>query len=57
MATHKLATLTPEEEKLWEFTFAHYVGEGLKDDEADYIAWKEMQQAFPRLKGFWGCRA
>jgi hypothetical protein len=53
----KLAVLTPEEEKAWEFAFAFYVEDGLKDDEAGFSAWQDLQKEFPRLREFDGCEA
>lgn len=53
----KLAVLTAEEKHAWESYFAFYVDEGLKDDEADSAAWKDLQDEFPRLKEFDGCEA
>lgn len=52
----KLATLTPEENKAWEFAFSYYLDEGKDDDEADRLAWEDIQKEFPRLKDFDGCK-
>jgi len=53
----KLAILTSAEEKSWQWAFEFYVNEGLKDDEADSLAWSDLQKEFPRLKSFDGCEA
>jgi len=53
----KLAVLTIPEEKAWQSSFEFYVNEGLKDDEADSLAWTDVQKEFPRLKAFDGCEA
>jgi len=56
-AKGKRATLTAEENKVWESTFAFYVEEeGMSDSRADRATWKEMQEQFPRLRAFQGCR-
>lgn len=52
-----LAVLTIEEEKAWQANFAFYVNEGMKDDEADFSAWQDVQREFPRLLAFDGCFA
>jgi hypothetical protein len=52
----QLATLTPEEDKVWDKTFEHYLGEGYSDSRADRAAWKDLQQQFPRLKKYDGIR-
>jgi hypothetical protein len=53
----KLAVLTPAEEKAWQFAFEFYLDDGLTDDEADSLAWRDVQREFPRLRAFDGCRA
>ena len=52
-----LAVLTVREEKAWQWAFEFYVDEGLKDDEADSLAWVDVQKEFPRLRAFDGCEA
>ncbi|MGB8800691.1 MAG: hypothetical protein WCC97_08390 [Candidatus Acidiferrales bacterium] len=53
----KLAVLTVPEEKVWQSAFEYYVNEGLKDDEADSLAWRDVQREFSRLRAFDGCEA
>ena len=53
----KIAVLTPEEEKAWTFAFEFYSNQGMKDDEADFSAWKDVQEQFPRLREYDGCEA
>lgn len=50
-----LATLTPEENKAWDFAFAYYA-ETLDDDQAASMAWRDLQAEFPRLLKFDGCK-
>lgn len=52
----KLATLSLEENDFWENIFAYYVEEGYDDDEADKLAWEEMQEEFPRLLKYDGIK-
>jgi hypothetical protein len=55
----KLATLTPEEEKAWNFAYAMYadpLSSTKKDKQAAEMAWVDMQEDFPRLRKFDGAR-
>jgi len=53
----KLATLTVEEEKAWEFYWRHHLMTGRQgQDRAAYRTWKNLQRDFPRLRAFDGCR-
>ena len=54
--TKRLATLTEAEDAKWVEKFTFYVDDGMTDDEADRITWREMQDEFPRLKAFDGCK-
>ena len=46
----RLATLTPQEDKVWVAYFTHYVDiEGKSDEEADRLAWHDLCREFPRL--------
>jgi hypothetical protein len=54
----KLAVLPAEENKVWESTFAFYVEDkGMSDMRADIATWRDMQEQFPRLRAFSGCKA
>ena len=50
----KVAKLTDEEETAWNFAFEFYLNEGKSNEEADELAWRDLQTEFPRLKGFDG---
>jgi len=52
----RIAKLTPEENRSWEFAFAFYLDEGYSDSKADGLTWRDMVLEFPRLKNFAGCR-
>jgi ribosomal protein S27AE len=56
MTKRKKATLTEVEDAAWVEKFSFYVDEGKSDAEADRITWKEMQDEYPRLKAFDGCK-
>lgn len=56
MAKRK-ALLTAEEDRAWTRAFEFYVNEGNSDARADRLAWKDVQQQFPRLKAFSGAKA
>jgi hypothetical protein len=56
MATKKLATLTPQEEKAWESAFRFHATRG-GQDRAGLRAWMDLRREFPRLRKFDGCRA
>lgn len=49
-----LAQLTDAEEKAWQQAFAYYLDEGMTEEEADAVAWADLQQQFPRLKAYDG---
>ena len=51
-----IAKLTPKEDRAWEKVFGFYVDEGHPDDEAAELAWKDLQEEFPRLAAFEGCK-
>lgn len=51
----KSTTLTPDENRAWEFAFAHYVESGMDGIAADAAAWRDIQLQFPRLAAFDGC--
>lgn len=54
----RLATLTAEQEKVWEQTFAFYVdSEGYDDYQAGQATWSDLQSQFPELRTFDGCTA
>lgn len=48
------AVLTNEEEKAWNFAFQYHLNEGKSDEQADELAWNDLQREFPRLKQFKG---
>lgn len=50
----KRAELTDKEEGAWNFAMEYYLNEGKSDEEADELAWKDIQQEFPRLKKYKG---
>ena len=54
----KLATLTSEEDAAWDFAFAMYADplDEKKDNQAAEMAWKDLQEEFPRLKQYTGCK-
>jgi hypothetical protein len=52
----KLATLTPAENRDWEYFFSWYLNNGFTESQADRKAWKDLQQKYPRLKKFQGCK-
>src|SRR5579872_7475640 len=52
----KLATLTPAENRDWEWFFSWYLNNGFTEINADRKAWKDMQALYPRLRKFRGCR-
>lgn len=54
--TKKIATLTPDEDKVWVNAFSFWKMDGRTDEDADRMAWKELQDEFPRLKEYDGCR-
>jgi hypothetical protein len=51
------ARLTAEENRIWEKTFAFHVDAGMSDMRADIATWRDMQEQFPRLRAFSGCKA
>lgn len=57
LMARKLTVLTVPEEKAWQWAFEFYVNDGLTDDEADSLAWSDVQKEFPRLKALDGCEA
>lgn len=52
----KLATLTMIEDRYWVNYFEFYTNEGLTDTKAGQRAWKALQDDFPRLKKYDGCK-
>ncbi len=53
--SRKLTMLTPHEDHCWVFAFNFYCEQGKTDEQADKLAWRDMQMEFPRLRGFDGC--
>jgi len=52
-----LATLTPEEDRIWSKYFEFYVDDyGASDDEAGHLAWRDLVSEFPRLKRYRGAK-
>lgn len=51
----KLATLTAEEDADWVRFFNWYCENGWTNDEADRLAWQDMQVQYERLQTFDGC--
>ena len=51
-------TLTYEENLVWEEHWEHLMLENDKmtDEQADELTWKHLQEVFPRLVEFDGCR-
>jgi hypothetical protein len=49
-----LATLTPEEEKAWQFAFWFWKDCGMTNARADHNTWEDLQAGFPRLRQFDG---
>lgn len=57
MPRHKLATLTPAEEKAWQHAFGHHLDVSKQgQDRAAARAWRDLQREFPRLRKYDGCR-
>jgi hypothetical protein len=59
-AKPRLARLTPEEDSAWDYAFEFYGNSSekeLTDDEIAHLAWKDIQEQFPRLKEFDGAHA
>jgi len=52
----KLATLTPAENHDWEYFFSWYLNNCFTESQADRKAWKDLQQKYPRLKKYQGCK-
>ena len=52
----RLATLKPAENKAWIDAFNQYLGTGYSSHGADRNAWREIQEQFPRLKKYDGCK-
>ena len=52
----KLATLSPEENRDWEYFFSWYMNNGFTERQADRNAWRDLQQKYPRLKKYQGCK-
>ena len=52
----RLAKLTAEEDKAWTTAFVHYKDDGKTDSRADRMAWRDVQEQFPRLKQYDGCK-
>jgi hypothetical protein len=57
MPLKRLATLTAEEDAMWDTLFALAVNEGLSDDDAAHDTWRGLQEEFPRLRDYDGCHA
>lgn len=52
----KLATLTPAENRDWEWFFSWYLNNGFTQRQADRNAWKDLQAKYPRLRKYQGCK-
>jgi hypothetical protein len=52
----KIARLTVEENRAWEFAFCFYREKTRMDLHADKLAWKDLIREFPRLALFDRCR-
>jgi hypothetical protein len=55
----KLVRLTRKEAKAWDFAFAMYAeptSSKKRDKQAAEMAWRDMQEDFPRLKKYDGCK-
>lgn len=50
------AVLTVVENQVWEDEFNHQKDLGCPDNMADERAWRMLQQRFPRLMSYSGCR-
>jgi hypothetical protein len=50
------AMLTPEEDSAWNHAWEYYVNQGYDDNTAGQMAWKDIQQQFPRLREYQGAR-
>lgn len=60
MKKRKLAKLTAEECKAWDFAYAMYadpISTPKQDKHAAEMAWADMQQDFPRLRKYDGAKA
>ena len=51
----KLARLSPQEDRSWVIAFCYYVDDGCSDLKADRLAWRDVCDEFPRLRGYDGC--
>lgn len=51
----KLTMLTPFEDHCWVFAFNYYLDERKSEEEADRLAWRDLQWEYPRLRAFDGC--
>jgi hypothetical protein len=53
----KLARLNAAEEHVWEHAFRYHVIDGKQgQDRAAYLAWRDLQREFPRLREYDGAR-
>ena len=52
----KLATLTQEEDNEWVALFSYYIDKKYSQKKADKYALEDLQEQFPRLKEFDGCK-
>lgn len=55
-ARRKLATLTPEQDKVWVSLFTLNVNNGMTELQADEDAWQGLTEQFPELKKFDGAK-
>ena len=52
----KLATLTPEQDKVWVALFTLNLNNGMTETQADEDAWQGLCEQFPELRKFDGCK-
>jgi hypothetical protein len=50
----RLATLTPEQDKIWQSLFAIAANDGATDEQADRSAWEGLVEQFPELAQYDG---
>jgi hypothetical protein len=52
----KLALMSSHENKCWVFAFCYWLDLRKTDQEADRLAWRDVQLEFPRLRKYYGCK-
>ena len=50
------AKLTIEEDALWCQSFSDAMNDGVSEEKADKEAWRIVQETFPRLRKYEGCK-